>query len=185
MAKLEVTTPLQGRGLSREQLSVRENSDYGLIRVQAFHRKVGQIDKLSLQVGLTLPGPGEMLDHGELLILWSAPGEWVIAVPRRDESVALMKLQEKLDGLLVVLSAMTDSRVVLQLGGRQLRTVLARGSSVDFHTASFTEGRCLTTRFAGVPAMLVPFPGEECLLFADRSVAAFLLDWFQAVSRDC
>ena len=185
MAELAAITPLQGRGLSRAQFSVRENSDYGLIRLQTFHRKAGQVDNLSMQLGLALPGPGAILASGDLQIFWSAPGEWVIAVPRGSERAALMDLHAKLDGLLAVLSAMTDSRVVLQLGGQQLRTVMARGSSVDFHPASFAEGRCLTTRFAGVPVMLVALPGEECLLFADRSVAAYLLDWFEASSQDC
>lgn len=185
MAELAAITPLQGRGLSQAQFSVRENSDYGLIRLQTFHRKAGQVENLSLQLGLALPGPGAMLAGGELQIFWSAPGEWVIAVPRGDERAALMELQAKLDGMLAVLSVMTDSRVALQLGGQQLRTILARGSSADFHPASFAEGRCLTTRFAGVPVMLVALPGEECMLCADRSVAAYLLDWFSAASRDC
>jgi len=185
MAELPAITALQGKGFSRARFSVREINNCGLIRLQTFHRKAGQVDNLSMQLGLALPGPGAMLADGEQQLFWSAPGEWVIAVPRGSERAALMELQSKLDGLLAVQSVMTDSRVVLQLGGQQLRAVLARGSSADVHPTSFAEGRCLTTRFAGVPVMLVALPGEECLLFADRSVAAYLLDWFEAASRDC
>lgn len=185
MAEMAAITPLHGRGLSRTQFSVRESSDYGLIRLQTFHRRAGQVDNLSRQLGLALPCPGTILASDELRIFWSAPGEWVIAVPRGSERVKLTELQARLDGMFTVLSVMTDSRVVLQLGGEQLRTILARGSSSDFRPSSFAEGRCLTTRFAGVPVMLVELPREECLLFADRSVATYLLDWFRAASRDC
>lgn len=184
MADLAATTPLQGEGLSQMQFSVRETSDYGLIRLQAFHRKAGQVDMLSRQLGLALPGPGARLVSGELQVFWSAPGDWMFAVPRGGERAKLAELQAKLDGLFTALSVMTDSRVALQLGGMQLRTVLARASSVDFRPNSFSEGRCLVTRFAQVPVMLVALPGEECLLFADRAVAAYLLDWFQAASLD-
>lgn len=185
MAELAASSPLQGKALSKAQFSVRENNDYGLIRLQTFHRKPGQVDNLSTQLGLALPGPGGILASGELQIFWSAPGEWVIAVPVGSERNTMKELQAKLDCVFAVLSIMTDSRVALQLGGKMLRMVLARGSSVDFDPVAFTQGRCLTTRFSGVPVMLVALPGNECLMFADRSVAAYLLDWLQAASRDC
>jgi sarcosine oxidase subunit gamma len=185
MDNLAFQPSLQGGSLSRKYFTVRENTDCGLIRLQTFHRRAGQVDNVSAQLGLALPGPGAALDSGDMQLFWSAPGEWVIVVPRGSERARLMELQAKLDGLFAVLSVMTDSRVTLQLGGAQLRTVLARGSSVDFHPSAFTVGRCLSTRLAGVPVMLVVRPWEEYLLFADRSVAAYLLDWLQAASRDC
>jgi hypothetical protein len=43
--------------------------------------------------------------------------------------------------------------------------------------------RCINTRLAGVPVMLsCSAGGESFLLFADRSVGHYLLDWFHAVS---
>lgn len=185
MDNLAAMSPAQSRDLYRDHFTVRETTDYGLIRLQTFHRRAGQVDHVSAQLGLALPGPGAVLDSGDLQVFWSAPGEWVIAVPQGSERARLMALQAKLDGLFAVLSVMTDSRVALQLAGAQLRTVLARGSSVDFHPGVFSAGRCLATRFAGVPVMLVAQPGDTCLLLACRSVAAYLLDWFQAASRDC
>jgi sarcosine oxidase subunit gamma len=143
------------------------------------------VESLSQRLGVALPAAGETVaEHGRQWF-WSAPGEWVIALPAEAESDTARALQEKLDGLFVVLSVMTDSRVVLHVCGEGARNVLARGSTVDFHPASFSIGQCLSTGFAGVPVMIAQPEAGVFLLFADRSVAAYLLDWFGAASIAC
>jgi heterotetrameric sarcosine oxidase gamma subunit len=190
MANLAATIRLHNKAVFRTGFNVEQNNDFGLIRLQTFHRRVGLVDKVAAKLGMDLPGmdlpgPGEIVGSGELRIFWSAPGEWVIALPAGTENDRLSELQSKLDGLFVVLTLMTDSRVAMNLGGEKVRDILARGSSVNFHATDFGINRCLSTRFAGVPVMLVGLPGNEFLLFACRSVAIYLFDWFQAASRDC
>lgn len=185
MANLAATIRLHSKAVFRTGFNVEQNNDFGLIRLQTFHRRVGLVDKVAAKLGMDLPGPGEIVGSGELRIFWSAPGEWMIALPAGSEYDRLSELQSKLDGLFVVLTLMTDSRVAMNLGGKKVRDILARGSSVNFHPADFGINRCLSTRFAGVPVMLVGLPGNEFLLFACRSVATYLFDWFQAASRDC
>jgi sarcosine oxidase subunit gamma len=143
------------------------------------------VESLSQRLGIALPAAGETVAEHGTQWFWSAPGEWVIAVPAGAESDTARALQEKLDGLFVVLSVMTDSRVVLDVSGEGARNVLARGSTVDFDPASFSIGQCLSTRFAGVPVMIARSEAGVFLVFADRSVAAYLLDWFGAASIAC
>ncbi|MBN7795295.1 sarcosine oxidase subunit gamma [Parahaliea mediterranea] len=186
MAKLDRATPLAGTGLERAGLCVAENTGLGLIRLQAFHRRPGAVEELTARLGIEPPGPGSLRSERDRQWFWSAPGEWLIAIPAGTEDAVLGALRAQLDGLFVVLSAITDSQVALDITGEAVREVLARGSTVDFHPASFGAGNCVLTRFAGVPVMLAsPGRGEQILLFADRSLARYLLDWFEAASIDC
>ncbi|MEM1111577.1 MAG: sarcosine oxidase subunit gamma family protein [Pseudomonadota bacterium] len=178
---------LAGHELARERFSVRENTSLGLIRLQAFHRKAGNVDAVARQLGLPLPRPCQSARDEDMQLFWSAPGEWILASPAGSEREIAQLLQSRLDNsALAVTSVVTDSRVTLELGGAAVRDVLARGSTLDFHPSQFGAGRCVTTRFAGIPAMLTyPEGGEGFLLFADRSLGHYLLDWFAAASADC
>ena len=137
----------------------------------------------------------EPIAAGELVLSWGepfgkalrpiAPGEWIVAVHAGTERDAISNLQAKLDGLFAVVSLMTDSRVVLDLTGSTALDILARGSTVDFHPVNFGAGRCINTRLAGVPVMLAcSAGGESVLLFADRSVGPYLLEWLEAASAE-
>lgn len=186
MDNLNRATPLAGTELERAGLCVAQNTGLGLLRLQTFHRKPGAVDELTARLGIEPPGPGSLRGDGGRQWFWSAPGEWVIAVPVGTQDAELDALRAQLDGLFVVLSVITDSRVALDISGESVREVLARGSTVDFHPASFGAGNCVLTRLAGVPVMLAcPERGEQVLLFADRSLARYLLDWFEAASIDC
>ena len=185
MDNLARETVLAGGELNRPHFTVKEHSGLGLIRLQTFHRTPGAVANLNSSLGVELPGPGETQADQNRQWFWSAPGEWVVAVHAGTEGEVIDMLREKLDGLFVVTSVMSDSRVVLDIAGQAARDIMARGSTVDFHPASFGAGRCLNTRLAGVPVMVAcSSGGESFLLFADRSVGDYLLQWFGAASSD-
>jgi len=186
MASLAAHSALQVQGLTRDEFSVREITDSGLIRLQTFHRSVGSVENVAEALGMSLPGPGEVLAGDAITVYWSSPGEWVIRVPIGSEQEQLVSLQSRFEGLFAVVTLMTDSRVTLELSGVMARDVLARGSSVDFHPSVFGNNRCLSTRLAGVSIMLAYSAQHDTyLLFACRSAAHYLLDWFLASSEDC
>ena len=186
MASLAAHSALQIQSLIRDEFSVREIADSGLIRLQTFHRGVGSVENVAEALGMSLPGPGEVLASDAITVYWSSPGEWIIRVPIGSEQEQLVSLQSRFEGLFAVVTLMTDSRVTLELSGVMARDVLARGSSVDFHPSVFGNNRCLSTRLAGVPIMLAHSAQHDTyLLFACRSTAHYLLDWFLASSEDC
>ena len=183
MDRLSAVKVLDGATLERANFRLEENTGLGLLRLQTFHRKPGEVEDLSARLGIQLPGSGETLAQQDKQWFWSAPGEWVVAVAAGTEQEVSRSLQAKLDGQFVVLSVMTDSRVVFDHSGECARDVSARGSTVDFHSTSFGANRCINTRFAGVPVMLAcPYGGDKFLLFADRSLAQYLLRWFTSAS---
>ncbi|QIB67072.1 sarcosine oxidase subunit gamma [Kineobactrum salinum] len=182
MDKQSAAKTLNGAIVGRQHVRVAENTGWALLRLQAFHRSPGAVDNLSQRLGMCLPAAGETIVEDGRRWFWSAPGEWVIAVPAEAGGDTARALREELDGQFIVMSVITDSRVVLDCSGEDARNVLARGSTVDFHPARFGIGQCLNTRFAGVPVMIAQLEEGAFLLFADRSVAAYLRDWFEVSS---
>jgi sarcosine oxidase subunit gamma len=172
--------------IARDGFDVFEKIGLGLIRLQVFSRKADAVVLASERLGMSLPNAGKIATRQQEQWFWSAPGEWLIAVPEDAEMEVVNSLRAKLDGLFAVLSVITDSQVVLELSGQCLREVLARGSTVDLHPSRFGEGQCLNTRFAAVSVMLAcPGAADPILLFADRTVATYLNRWLRAASADC
>ncbi|MEQ9463297.1 MAG: 2Fe-2S iron-sulfur cluster-binding protein [Haliea sp.] len=178
-------SPLAGdSGIARPGFRLREETGIELLRLQVFHRGEGQVEALATALDTALPSPGIAHPQGARTWLWCAPGDWLLAVPAGTGATELAALSAAADELLAVATAVTDSRVLLRLGGARLRDVLARGTTLDLHPQQFGDRQCAVTRFAGVPVLLLA-EGDEMLLLACRSLAAYLLAWFGAASRDC
>ncbi len=186
MDELIEETVLAGASVQRKTLQVVELAAFGLVRLQACDRTERGLAVLSEQLGLTLPGPGLVLDSQEGAWFWTAPGEWLVAVTAGAEEQSLSALRSRLGSEGVACSIVTDSHVVLEISGVAAREVLARGSTVDFHPVNFPTGKCLLTQFAGLPVLLATLPGRDTfILFADRSVGQYLIEWFKSASSDC
>ncbi len=186
MDKLSAMRALDDWRIEGVGVSVSENTDTGLLRMQVFSRANDAAQRLGDRLGLTLPGPGETLSEAARRWYWAAPGEWIIAVETGAEAGELAYLRQQAGGLVVAVNVITDSRVVLELRGTATSGLLSRGSTVDFDPHVFTPGRCLTTRFAGLTVMLARATDGECVfLFADRSHADYLARWIEAASVGC
>lgn len=187
MAELIADTSLMGRAQTGAGFQLQESSRWDLLRLQVFHRDPEQLRALAGRFGRSMPVPGEVVADDAMTIFWNAPGDWMIGVERGQARDIVRQLRDRLQGLLVVIEDVTDSRVVMELSGTSLRRVLARGSSVDFDPAGFSGHRCASTRFAGVPAMLATPDNENSdrfVLFACRSLADYLYQWFEEASKD-
>jgi len=182
MADLAAVYPLQNESIDKPSFQVRESQDYGLIRLQVFrHQSAEQVASL---LTMALPGPGKFFTDSERQIFWAAPGEWILCIPRDQQYSVLALMQEKLPSDLGVVTLMSDSRTALLIDGDRHTDVLARGCSVDLHPSVFGAGCCLSARLANVPVMLAHREDGSLLLFVCRSLAAYLLEWLAANSRD-
>jgi len=173
--------PLQGR-----TICIEEVRDYGLIRLQVFSR--GSVpgrgsestESLSILLGEALPDACQLLPFAKGYAFWTAPGEWIIAVPAGSEIPQSAQCDECLTDVLHAVTIMTDSRLVLRISGAEARQLLAKCSAVDFHPSVFGLGRCVITKFARLPVMITqPTKAEDFMIFVDRSQASYLWEWLE------
>ncbi len=190
MDRLKSVSPLNPSGeaidsVQNESVILEEVRVYELLRLQVFSR--GEVTETSLaaQSGLPLPGAGALVPIEQGFICWSAPCEWIIAVSADDDTQMAKALTHSLDGVLHSISVITDSRVLLRISGIGARRLLAMGSGVDYHPSVFKAGTCVTTKLAGVAAMVLqPEIRDEFLVFVDRSHADYLRTWLSDAAID-
>ena len=185
MGNLKALSPLAGALGSRvsatyktDGLSFKEVTDYGLIRGQLFNRGEQSIEAVAANHDLDMPTACQFVRSGESYLLWSAPGEWLVAVETGTEISRAERLSQQLTDTLAAVTVVSESRVVIRLQGRRARDLLGIGSGADFHPSVFKAGTCITTKFAHIAAMVAqPNESEEFLILADRSSAYYLWEW--------
>lgn len=184
MPELSWRAPLRGVAVARPGFTLRGVDDLPLARLQLFARDADVLAQAAAAFAAPLPPVGAvtaLTDRRRLA--GTAPGAWLaLGAPGTTGTALSEALAAPLAGLPAVVAPATDGFVLLQLAGPAVATVLARGTTLD--PAQLRPGRCAATRFAQVPALLLP-DAEGVLLLARRSLAAYLRDWFDAASVDC
>jgi heterotetrameric sarcosine oxidase gamma subunit len=82
------------------------------------------------------------------------------------------------------ISDVTDGLAIFEIEGPQAGEIIAMGCTLDAAGPELAPGRCAQTSFAGVRALLYAQGSRTCFrLHAERSLAAYLTEWFtQAAS---
>jgi heterotetrameric sarcosine oxidase gamma subunit len=116
--------------------------------------------------------------------LWAAPDQWLLVSRQQSPDALIAHCAGALAGVLHHAVDESDALHCLALEGAGARTLLAMGSGVDFDPERFKAGRCARTRLAKVAVLVAALEGERFELYADRSIGAYLLDWFHQAGRD-
>ena len=170
--KIRLLHSFSGKG------QIIENRSYGLIRIQIFKGDTETLVSISKKTGLTLPASNSAISEGGKILFWSAPLEWIMAVPLEKEIELVQQMSERLSDVLSVVTTITASRTLLELSGSEVRQLLAKGSAVDFHKYQFVSGNCVTTKFAKITVMIALVNNQDkFLLLVDRSYAAYFMDY--------
>lgn len=126
--------------------------------------------------------PNTTAAHGDLTVLWMAPGQW--AIMDCPAASVTERATDACGSMLHLVSDVTDGRVSFEISGALSRDLLAKGCSLDLHPRAFKPGACAQTLLAQVPVLLYrprEAPDDDAIfhLYADVSVAWHLRSWFQ------
>lgn len=148
-----------------------------LVRLQIPRRMIPQAG--ALRVGSTaLPTtPGRCVGV-DPAVLWLAPDGWLLISDVQDGATLVSGVRRDCGDLGVAAVDVSDSLVVFELAGLQVRDLLMRGTSLDHDDGSLALGRCSRQRFAQLPVILRPYGAERVELIVDRGPALWLRDWF-------
>lgn len=151
---------------------------------------------LSAQLGAADPAasaPGvvvRLVDPGQLFVV-SDPASDLEPNERRGDAPYRLWLAS--DRALLVgadaapdgfVSDVTDGLATFEIDGPRARDIIAMGCTLDADSPVLAPGHCAQTAFAGVRVVLYAQASRERFrLHAERSLAAYLLEWFtQAAS---
>jgi heterotetrameric sarcosine oxidase gamma subunit len=131
--------------------------------------------------GVMLPATVGDTAEGSPGVLCTGPGEWLLIEERTRTGAARFSLEEfereaRTQGLAV--ADLSDGLVGLALKGVSAWDALAGGCGVDFHGRNLPWGRCVRTRLAQIPVVVVRMEkSSEFELYVPRSYAQYLTDW--------
>lgn len=170
--------------ISTEQVTVRELPMGGIIRIQGLANDPLLAAAIDQVLGMKLPEACEHLIAGQRELAWSSPREWLLFVPLADEASFLRELSDRLLGQFANATPVSDSRIAIEVSGPQAARFLSKGTGLDLHLGSFPVGRVATTRFMGLPAMIMHQSSGGYRLYFDVGFAAFAFVWFNDAAKE-
>lgn len=132
-------------------------------------------------LGVSAPrAPNTVATKGDTAILWLGPDEWLIVVPSGRAAKLSAALRKALMRQHTALTDVSDSRVVIGVGGSQARDVLMKGCSLDLHSRAFVAGQCAQTRLARAHMLLHQLDESPAYdVYVHRSFADYAWRWLE------
>lgn len=132
----------------------------------------------SKALGMSFPPVGKSISEKGVSLLWSGPGYWTMLCRTPEEAQARLTAAA---GDLAAIVDQSDSRFILELSGKALRQVLAKGCAVDLHPRAFVAGDTAVTLFAHLNIQLWRHVHADCFgLILPRAYAGDVWHWLEA-----
>jgi sarcosine oxidase, subunit gamma len=164
--------PIQLRSLQISEVPLA-----GIIRLQGRTDDEQFRTSVNTALGLQLPKAERTAQNGDIRLAWSGPNEYLCFCPLEIEEGLLKSITEALAGQFAVATLYSDSRVGFRIVGDEATGFISKGCSIDVHAATFPVGQCVTTKFAGLPAMLMHRMDGEYVVYFDVGYIEFVLKW--------
>jgi sarcosine oxidase subunit gamma len=129
--------------------------------------------------GVPLPlTPNRVASMGALRTLWLGPDEWLVTSPDGLAPDLIGRLHRATAGRHAAIVDLSCSRAIIEIDGRQARTLLQKGCGVDLHPRVFGPGQCAQTVFAKLPVIIDQLGAAPVYrLSVRRSAARWLTEW--------
>ena len=150
-------TPLAHLGLASQAVTAPPAGQIGLAEVVP----AGQLalrgessDKTFLEAfasgfGFDLPVEAcRAIIKDDITALWFGPNEWLLCSDKTAGPALEGKAASALAECRHAITDVSESRVIIRARGEQVRTLLAKGSSINFHPNQFSVGDCPSSSLA-------------------------------------
>jgi len=148
----------------------------GIIRIQGSSKDAAFRSAVKAALAVDVPPPENSTSSADVRLAWAGPNEFLCFCPLATEMKYEQRLSRALVGHFATVTLVSDSRLGLQITGTQAASFLSKGCAIDLHAASFGIGHTVTTRFAGLPAMLLR-DEDGYVIYFDIGYVEFLMKW--------
>lgn len=187
MSEIVPTSPLGG--VARESglaARIEEIAGVGMIALRADFTGAQARAALRQALGAPPPGPLARAASGERALVWMAPDEFLLLLPRAQVAAALAHVSEGLAGLHHLALDVSDARALFRLTGDAAREVVAKGMPVDLSRRAFGPGAARRSHLGAVAAAVWQVAqGPDVLeLACARSVAGYAFDFLTTAAAE-
>ncbi len=136
-------------------------------------------------LGQELPVSANTMTRGDYRVFWLGPDEWLIVTLAADTLGLLRRLRESLSGQHASVTDMSGGQIVLRLAGPDVRDVLAKGCTLDFHPDKFSVGTCAQSGLAKANVLIGLVDDQPAYeIVIRRSFAEYLFLWLRHAARE-
>lgn len=167
-----VVFPIRADGLQISELPLA-----GIIRLQGRAQDEAFRSRVTASLGADIPSAERVSAGTDLRLAWAGPNEYLCLCTLDVEEKCLSALTAALVGQFATITLVSDSRLGFLIKGREAEAFISKGCSIDMHRESFPVNRVVTTRFGGLPAMLMHRSEGEYVIYFDIGYAEFVLKW--------
>ncbi|MEX3982187.1 sarcosine oxidase subunit gamma [Paraburkholderia sp. EG287A] len=164
--------PIRADGLQISELPLA-----GIIRVQGRTTHEAFRTQVTASLGVGVPTAERVSIGTDVRLAWAGPNEYLCFCALDAEEKLLSALTAALTGQFATVTLVSDSRIGFLIKGREAQAFISKGCSLDMYRESFPVNRVVTTRFAGLPAMLMHRSESEYAVYFDIGYAEFVLKW--------
>lgn len=163
--------------VTEPRLQLSELPLHGIIRVQGDAKDPVFQAALRTALAMEPPASERVSAMCEARLTWAGPNEWLYfcSLSTEEESISTLKLA--LADQFATVTRISDSRVSFIVTGPEAANFLSKGCGIDLYPTSFEPGKVVTTRFAGLPAMLIRQSEDVYVIYFDVGSAGYVLDW--------
>ena len=135
--------------------------------------------------GQPLPVLPNTTSSGDHRIFWLGPDEWLILAEATGTPSLTDAIRQATGGLHASVNDVSGGQVALQLQGAEVRTLFAKGCTLDLNPSVFTAGFCAQSGLAKANVLLgLVDDAPTFIVVVRRSFADYLCRWLSHAGRD-
>ena len=165
------------------QVTIRDDLGHINLRGNAVDKSFR--DAIEAAVGQPLPVVPNTTSFGDHRIFWLCPNEWLILTDATGMPSVTDAIRQATGGLHASVNDVSGGQVALQLQGAEVRTLFAKGCTLDLHSSVFTAGSCAQSGLARASVLLGQIDDAPAfIVVVRRSFADYLCRWLLHAGRD-
>jgi sarcosine oxidase subunit gamma len=165
-------------------LVLGEHAFRGKLNLRGDLEDAGFLEAVAAALGVALPTEANGVTEAKrLAVLWLGPDKWLVVTAPGHERLLAEMLEETLAGRHISVVDVSDQQRVIVLAGGQVRTLLAKDTSLDFAPPSFAPGRCVQIPLARALVAVHQRDDRSTFdIYVDHSYAEYLWRWLETAA---
>ena len=157
-------------------VTLRERRPASLVQVAGWPSAAGALTaRLREVAGIEPPTAGKTASGGDLTLLWTAPGRWLVVSETRADLAATLTAAVAAD--IGTVSDLGHARCVFRLLGPMAPSVLAKGLPIDLHLRAFPVDGVVQGSIHHMQVLVHRVAADAFDLYVFRGFAVSLLEW--------
>jgi sarcosine oxidase, subunit gamma len=130
-------------------------------------------------LGLAWPRKSGLIARGRADVICLGPTDWLAVALHPDPTILERWLHESLEDSSFRATNVSQALLRIEVGGSDVRDLLAKGCALDLYPPLFPPGRAARTRFAGMPVIVRCTGTSSFELVVTQSYADYLIAWLE------